>query len=294
VPIDAAFVARLHRQAEADRWGVPVSAFSAALEASVAKGFAGRDAAPRDVERFLASLHLADLALACACADGHDGAWEHFVREHRPLLYRCADALDPSGGARELADALYADLFGMQKRDGERRSLFRYFQGRSSLGTWLRAVLAQRHVDHIRTARRTAELPDEESLGALAAHDAAPGPDRSRLGDLLTTALAWAVGLLAPRDRLRLGCYYAQNLTLAEIGRMLHEHEATVSRHLTRTRREIRQQVESRLRDAHALDSAAIAACFATASEDPGVMDLANLLGSPAPRKNEIQERSRS
>ena len=30
---------------------------------------------------------------------------------------------------------------------GERRSLFRYFQGRSSLATWLRAVLAQRYVD---------------------------------------------------------------------------------------------------------------------------------------------------
>jgi len=294
VPIDAALVERLHRQAEAARWGVPVSAFSAALETSVGKGLAGRDAASRDVERFLTSLHLADLALACACAAGHEGAWEHFVREHRPLLYRSADSLDPSGGARELADALYADLFGMRERDGERRSLFRYFHGRSSLGTWLRAVLAQRHVDRIRNERRTEVLPDDESSGAVPARDVAPDPDRTRLGDLLTAALARVVGLLAPRDRLRLGCYYAQNLTLAEIGRMLHEHEATVSRHLTRTRREIRQQVESRLREAHGLDPAGIAACFATATEDPGVLDLADLLGSPAARKNEIQERSRS
>ena len=46
------------------------------------------------------------------------------------------------------------------------RSLFRYFHGRSSLTTWLRAVLAQRYVDRLRTIRRTEALPDEESADA--------------------------------------------------------------------------------------------------------------------------------
>ena len=147
-------------------------------------------------------------------------------------------------------------------------------------------MLAQRHVDRIRAERRTEVLPDDESSGAVAARDVAPDPDRTRLGDLLTAALAWAVGLLAPRDRLRLGCYYAQNLTLAEIGRMLHEHEATVSRHLTRTRREIRQQVESRLREAHGLDPAAIAGMLCDGQRGSWLLDLADLLGSPAARKN--------
>jgi DNA-directed RNA polymerase specialized sigma24 family protein len=41
---------------------------------------------------------------------------------------------------------LYADLYS--------KSLFRYFQGRSSLATWLRAVLSQRYVDRIRANRR--------------------------------------------------------------------------------------------------------------------------------------------
>ena len=65
-----------------------------------------------DLERHVASLHLEDLALACACAVGDEGAWEHLVREHRPQLYRAANALDPTGGARDLADSLYADLYG--------------------------------------------------------------------------------------------------------------------------------------------------------------------------------------
>ena len=94
----------------------------------------------------------------------------------RPLLYRAADALDPGGGARDLADSLYADLFGIGDHAGERQSLFRYFHGRSSLTTWLRAVLAQRHVDRLRTHRRLDALPEEESAGALRSTAAAANP----------------------------------------------------------------------------------------------------------------------
>ena len=43
-----------------------------------------------------------------------------------------------------------------------------------------------------------------------------------------------AVAAPEPRDRLRLRCYYAQDPTLAQIGRMLSESEATASRHLSR------------------------------------------------------------
>ena len=165
--IDANLVDRLYRQANARRWRVPTDRFAHALEASAERAF-GDDGAAREVERYLTALHLEDLALACACAAGDEEAWEHFVLEQRPLLYRAADALDPGGGARDLADSLYADLFGLRDRAGERQSLFRYFHGRSSLTTWLRAVLAQRYVDRLRTDRRLEALPDEESAGALA------------------------------------------------------------------------------------------------------------------------------
>ena len=96
------------------------------------------------------SPYAADLELARQCAAGDEQAWERFILEYRPVLYRAADAIDPSGGARELADSLYADLYGLRTNDSERKSLFLYFQGRSSLATWLRAVLTQRFVDRIR------------------------------------------------------------------------------------------------------------------------------------------------
>src|ERR1700719_1299596 len=40
-----------------------------------------------------------------------------------------------------------------------------------------------------------------------------------------------------------LSCYYVDQLTLAEIGRMLREHESTVSRQLERLRRALRESV---------------------------------------------------
>ena len=215
-----------------------------------------------------------DLELARECAAGDEQAWERFVLEYRPALYRAADALDASGGARDLADALYADLYS--------KSLFRYFQGRSSLATWLRAVLAQRYVDRVRAQKRFEPLPDEgrtAAAGYAAAGSDPADPDLSGHLARLRQALARAVDRLDSRDRLRLGCYYVQELTLADTGRLLTEHEATVSRQLARTRRAIREDVERQLQEPPGLSEAQIAECFAAASEDAGPLDLGQLLG---------------
>jgi hypothetical protein len=60
-------------------------------------------------ERHLASLHLGDLALATACADGHEAAWEHFgLASIGRFSIAPRDAIDKTGGAREGADSLYA------------------------------------------------------------------------------------------------------------------------------------------------------------------------------------------
>src|SRR4029434_2989755 len=114
--------------------------------------------------------------------------------------YRAADALDPSGGARELADSLYGELYGIDERGEARQSLFRYFHGRSSLATWLRAVLAQRHVDRIRAVRRVEAMPDDlpDATSPARPHDL----DCRRYVALLKAALTRALAELVPRDRL--------------------------------------------------------------------------------------------
>ena len=236
----------------------------------------------REVERYARGLHVEDLALACACALGRESAWDHFVLEHRPVLYRAADALDPGGGARELADALYADLYGIAGDGAGRRSLFRYFHGRSSLATWLRSVLAQRHVDALRSRRRTEPLPDDD--GSLVGSAAPPDdPDRARLVRLVEDGLQTAIDRLAAKDRLRLRSYYVMQLTLAQIGRITREHEATVSRHLSRTRRALHDDIERHLREQERLTGDQVARALELALEDPGALDLQQVFDRKEP-----------
>ena len=236
----------------------------------------------------MASLHVEDLALACGCAAGNEAAWEHFVRQHRPVLYRAADALDPGGSTRDLADGIYGELF--------ERSLFRHFHGRSSLSTWLRAVLAQRHVDRFRATRRLAPLPERDADALTApAETAASTFDRPRYAGLMRDALQRALANLEPRNRLRLACYYAQGLTLGETGKLLGEHEATCSRQLARTRKQLRSDIERDLHTCGGLSEAEIDDCVAAISEDTGTLDLRELLApveSVEPRKKVPAERS--
>jgi RNA polymerase sigma-70 factor len=284
---------RLYAKSGAARWEVPVARLQEALEASVAKAFAGRRPTPQEIDRYVETLHVADLALACGCADGHEAAWAHFIGEYRPALYRAADAIDPTGGARDLADALYGELFGLREgEDGERLSLFRYFHGRSSLPTWLRAVLSQRHVDRLRACRRVDPLPEPDAVAIEQTTIESPDPERPRYVAAMRNALAAAIAALPPRDRLRLGLYYREELTLAAIGRLLKEHEATVSRQLARTRQTIRGDVERRLRQQHGLDDAALAECFQSVVDDAGSLDLAELLTPMPVRKIGGEERS--
>jgi len=281
-PLPDALVERLYADADAARWPAPVQAFRDALAASAGKAFADRTPDRGELERYLRGLHLADLALACACAAGVDAAWEHLMREHRPAMYRAADAIDPTGRAREIADALWAELFG---------SLFRYFHGRSSLATWLRAVLAQRHVDAVRANRRLEPLGAVELLTRAA--PAAPEPGDSRCRELVQRALQAAVAQLDARDRLRLACYHARQLTLAETGRLLREHEATVSRRLAHTRRQLRERVERWMADEGGLPPDEVRRCVQAAVEDPGPLDLAAMLRDETDRKISALDRSK-
>ena len=277
---DAASVARSSRSADASS---DVSAGAPSRPHSNSASHTSPDA--RAIHAYLDSLHAADLALACACSEGNAAAWDFFMGRYRAELYRAGRAIAGEAAGRELADLLYAELYGLREVEGRRKSLFDYFLGRSKLTTWLHAILAQRHVDGIRRARRTEPLEDGEadervyaarqtliqntpanSSGNSAA--SSPDPERNCYLAILQAVLTAALDALEPRDRLRLAYYYVEGLTLAEIGRLLGEHEATVSRKLERTRREIRKRVEGALRQEKKLSAAQLQLCYEYAREE--------------------------
>jgi len=297
----ASLVEQLYAQSQAARWGLTLERFSLSLERSATKRFAGESAARQKIEDYLAGLHVEDLALAAACAAGCESAWEHFFASYRQYLYSAAAAItrrsssDPY--AREFADSLYATLYGRETTIG-RVSLFNHFHGRSKLSTWLRAVLAQRYIDVLRQEKRLEGLQDDEGfekiLPAEQKVDWEPAdPNRSRYLHLLADALKQAISSLNLLDRTRLISYYLKDLTLAEIGKAMNEHEATVSRKLERVRQELKEKVIAILKSGRAtengqasqpgLDDAQIRLCFEYATQ-AWPFDFSHLLDAIPPR----------
>src|SRR6201984_590386 len=253
-----AMARKLFAESPADRWHLSFQSFQSALARSAAKRFCESAPGAEKIQEYFASLHMEDLVLACACADGSENAWNEFVAQYRSYLRAAAAAIlrrpiaDPA--ATDLADSLFADLYGMSGGKAGGRSLFRYFHGRSSLKTWLRAVLAQRHVDTIRVEKKFDSLDEDAEEGntprvpELSMVEIPSDPHRETYLQKFREALTLALASLDARDRERLRLYYLEDRTLAEIGREVGEHESSVSRNLERVRRELRGTVEGLLR----------------------------------------------
>ncbi len=264
---------RLYALAGAERWALAETEFAAALLRSATGRFphVGGPPEPDRVESYLDSLFIEDLALATACQCGNAAAWTDFFKRFRPVLQGAARKLTrDENRAKEIADSLYADLYGLEQGDGWRKGLLDHFHGRSSLATWLHSVVVRACIDDYRAVRRRSEVTEKIAAEPSAAPErsAPPDPDRASSVRSLRTALGLALGKLEPRDRLRLSYYHLQGLTLLQIGRILGEHESTVSRNLDRTRRTIRKQVETSLRREYGFSREDIRSCCQYALED--------------------------
>jgi RNA polymerase sigma factor (sigma-70 family) len=295
-------VSKLLLETRAKEWGVSLGQFVLALERSARKRFAEGGLTPERLGEYLQTLYIEDLVLATACLQSSEAAWEYFVQEYRGYLRAAAGAImkgsRAGSDAQELADSLFAELFGLA--DGKRgeRSLFRYFHGRSSLRTWLRAILAQRHVDKIRESKRWETLEDGDGKEPVALRPepnshAAADPHRGTYAARFSEALNACLGELEARDRKRLELYYAREITLAEIGREFGEHESSVSRNLERIRRELRVKAENYLQRVYSMSDAQVALCFQYAAED-ALIDFRQLFPEKKSRETGARRREPS
>ena len=229
----------------ASRYGISPEQFLQFVTAVVTKYAA--DSPGSDQLHLLEKLRIEELILARACSAGNDDAWTDFLTRFRASLYESAYRIagnDATG--REIADELYADLYGIPNPAGRRVSKLDYYMGRGSLEGWLRTVLAQHHIDRCRSYAKTVSL--EEQIESGAGFSAPPEPIVVPPDPRLAAALSQTLEELTAEDRFLLASYYLDQRTLAQLARALHVHESTMSRRLDRLTSRLHKRIVKRLR----------------------------------------------
>ena len=244
--------AKLYERSGGAAYGVTAEQFAAILDEILRKYLPGDSTQNRlhseEANAFCAALRLEELAMARACAAGNERAWQDFIDRYREKLRRIALHITRDGAsAAELADSLFADLYGVNSRDGVRKSKLIFYTGRGSLEGWLRTVMAQEFINRYRKQKRTVSLEEQTEEGVQFA-GAVPEPvsvSDSRLEAVTDEAL----GELSSEDRFTLASYYLDGRTLADIARALGLHESSVSRRLDRLSTGIRKRILAGLRE---------------------------------------------
>jgi RNA polymerase sigma-70 factor (ECF subfamily) len=242
-----AALSALFGKSGAGQFGVTESAFRSLLQ-DIAHKNLSVGSSRKETQQFFASLHVEELALAHACAAGNETAWEAFLLRYREKLYSMAlHIAKEDAAAHELADSVYAELFGLRTRNGQRVSKLASYTGRGSLEGWLRTVLAQQHIDRYRTQKRLVSLEDrteEPAIPASAENVAASfGETDSRLEQAVDNTLR----ALSPEERFILAAYYLDGRTLVEIACMLGVHASSVSRRIDKVAGSLRKRVVAEL-----------------------------------------------
>jgi RNA polymerase sigma-70 factor (ECF subfamily) len=244
----AALFAELYAAARAAEFGLERGEFDGILQAIGAKGLSGEQDAARRVA-FYRSLRIEELALARACAAGNERAWEVFLTRFRARLYEAALSIARNDSVgRELADSLYADLYGTTVRDGKRVSKLDFYTGRGSLEGWLRSVLAQEFINRYRSHSRLVSLDEQvDEDGVQFAAPPQSNGEAQAADPRVNAAVDAALAALEAEDRLVLAAYFLDGRKLAEIGRMLGVHESSISRRLDRIAAKLQRDIVQRL-----------------------------------------------
>jgi len=237
----------LYARSGAAAYGVSAEQFAAILDEILRKYLDSAHASAEQKADFCAGLRLEELALARACAAGNERAWQDFISRYRQKLHSMALHITRDGAhAAELADSLFADLYGVNARNGVRSSKLVSYTGRGSLEGWLRTVMAQEFINRYRKQKRTVSLEEQTEEGV---QFAAAVPEPACTSDQrLEAATDEALAELSSEDRFTLASYYLDERTLAEIARTLGLHESSVSRRLDRLSTGLRKRILAGLR----------------------------------------------
>ncbi len=165
-----------------------------------------------------------DVALARACIDGEQSAWQRLVETHETTVYYAIrNALRSRGrhAPEHLLTELQAEVFFRVVRDDFAR--LRRYGGRSSLKHWLKVVASNFVIDYLRKRRPNVSLddPDAEAL-SRSLRSSHPAPDQSLVRGEAKAVLAELLEELKPADRRFVELFYEQELSFDAVAEAMN------------------------------------------------------------------------
>jgi RNA polymerase sigma factor (sigma-70 family) len=198
---------------------------------------AGAHQPGRDPLEYGSRLCLDDLYLATACCRAEDDAWREFRERYFTYIRDFAKRFVHERAAADVADQVIADLW--------QRGRLAQYDGRSTLKTWLGAVVGHAAINAGKVERRMTPFDARMSEHASPAGRSAEDEETRRV---FATLVKRAIGELEPEGRLLLLLYYEQGLTLDQMEGVVGASKATLSRRLDRLRRSLREAIEGHAR----------------------------------------------
>ena len=199
-------------------------------------------AAGDDVEAGLADLHVEDLALAVACANGVPNALAHCERACAGAIAAAVARVDRSADLRdEVRQILWQRIFVGTAGKAPR---IQSYAGRGPLAGWV-AVAAQRvALDLRRSAARTTAL-DPQADEVLPANQH-PEIDylRTRYKPEFEAAVREALAGLPDRDRLLLKLTIVSGLSHEQLANIYGVNQSTITRWIARARAQVLEVTE--------------------------------------------------
>lgn len=211
------------------------------------------------VAETLRTRHGADLALACAAADGKPAALRKLEATCWPAIERALERYLPNQSDRRdiVATLRNQMLVGARQTVPDTCSTPRpapqpgiaSYDGRAPLVAWLR-VCATRLATRLQATqqRQVPTAPDILSYLAPGVPDPALDYMKQLYGASFEQAFRHAVAALSPRQRNLLRYSTVEGLSIDQIGAIYHMHRATAARQLQAARLALSQATRDQLR----------------------------------------------
>lgn len=182
----------------------------------------------------------ADLALVGAVLARRPGAFDRLVRQYQGLCWHVVDRMvRHPDDTRELCQEAFLRIY---------QTLHQY-RGESPLKSWIAQVaysIARRHLERKRIP--IAEARDDDD-GTSLAERVSDGFDleAAAADEEIAVHLHAAIDALPPLQRTVLTLYHLEDMPIGEIARVTGLVEGTIKSHLFRSRRQLRDILESRM-----------------------------------------------